>query len=99
MISAAWASSSDLTSGRRSAHLGPVHGRVEDLAFLPTRAADQDAMGALGVVLGHTGGSLGRLVVGVGVNSQQTKSSSGIPYKIWGRPGQQFCRYEVAPAL
>ena len=53
--------------------LGCVHGRVEDLALLAPRAADQHGVHPLGVVSGHGSGTLRRLVVGMGMNGEETE--------------------------
>jgi hypothetical protein len=53
--------------------LGSVHGRVEDLALLAARAADQHGVYALGVISGHASGTLRRLVVRMGMNGEETE--------------------------
>ena len=52
---------------------GLVHGRVQDVAFLPSGAGHQDGVDALGVVAGHRPGPFRRLVVGMGVDRQKAQ--------------------------
>ena len=63
-------------------HLGPVHGRVQDVAFLSARATHEAAVSAFGVVLRDRRRTLGTLVVRVGMDAQQAKLI-GHPPKIW----------------
>ena len=76
-INAAAASSSrQPDAGEVGSHLGGVHGRVEDVALLAPRAAHEHGVDALGVVAGHGRRPLGGLVVGVGVDGQQTQTGA-----------------------
>ena len=77
-------------TGEVGAHLGRVHGRVEDVALLASGAAHEDGVDALGVVARHGGRPLRRLVVGVGVDGQQTQARAHRPHgtrPVW-RPEQ-----------
>ncbi len=58
-------------------HLGPVHGRVEDVAGLAPGARDQHRAHSLGVIAGNGAGPLRRLVVGMSVNREQAE------FRIW----------------
>ena len=59
------------------ADLGPVHGRVEDVARLASRAGHEHRVDAGVVVLGHGAGALGRFVVGVGMDGEEAESLVG----------------------
>jgi len=50
-----------------------VQGRVEDFSFFSPRAADQHGTDTLCVVEGNGAGALGRLVVGMGMDGQETE--------------------------
>ena len=59
------------------ADLGRVDRRVEDVALLAAGAADEDAADAFGRVLGDGARALGRFVVGVRVDREETERCVG----------------------
>ena len=59
--------------GQLLGHRGIIQGRVEDLALLSPGAAHEHGADALGVVAGHRGRALGRLVIGMGMHGEEAE--------------------------
>ena len=66
------------------AHLGCVHGRVEDVALLAARTGHERGVDAFGLVLRDRARTLGRLVVGMGVHAQQRELIGDHPVQAIG---------------